>query len=229
MQPYQQATEARRSGEEYPIHLTKNLGLSALTGAGAKFGYQAASKFIPAIGSLINKYVPDNLMEAGLKKLDPRLGTFLEGAKKLGYSEEDIRNFLGDKIDKSQKELAKENTNLIEKETPELHRFIMDVIKGGRSPMEAAALANLDTTGSNFKAMIKKLEKSTKKSWSKLVEEIYGAGEKSLPKQRFAEEETQRFENQYGNQQQGQQGIDPQIAQIMQQGSAILQKYKGNP
>ena len=101
MQPYQKAASALRRGGEEPLNLLKNAGLTAAGAGVASLGSKAIGKLIPAIGSLINKYVPEEMSKKGLAKVDPRFGKFIQGAENEGYSYDDIREFLDGKIQKS--------------------------------------------------------------------------------------------------------------------------------
>lgn len=175
MEYYHKAAEALRQGEEYPLQILKNAGLTALGGGAATAGSKALGKLIPAVGALINQYVPDNLSMAGLNKIDPRFGKFIQGALQEGYSYEDVRKFIGDKINKSQSaEPAKQNKNIIEQYSPELHQFILEHIKNGRSPLEAGALAQMESKKNNFKSAIDKITQDHKAPWSAILETVYG-------------------------------------------------------
>jgi hypothetical protein len=185
MQPYQKAAEALRSGEEYPLQLLKNAGLTAIGGGAASLGSKALGKLIPAVGALINQYVPDKLSMAGLSKIDPRFGKFIEGALQEGYTYDELRKFMGDKLEKSQPaEIVKEQRNIIEQESPDLHQFIIGKIKEGRSPQEAGALAILGEKGTKaFKKDIEKIVSQHKTPWSQLLESVYGTGQTAQPQQ----------------------------------------------
>lgn len=173
MQPYHKAAEAIRAGQEAPIHLLKQAGLTALGGGVARAGGKALGKMIPAVGALINKYVPDDLLQKGLSKIDPRFGKFIQGALDEGYTSEEVREFLGDKVEKS---MPKEHRNPIEQQSPALHAFIQEKIKSGDDPIRAAALA-LFEKGNPHEADIRKIEKEHKTNWSQLVQSIYGGGQ----------------------------------------------------
>lgn len=179
MQPYQKATEAIRSTEEYPVKLAKSLGMNALTvgaaGAAGRAGSQAIGSLLPRVSALINQHVPEALSMKGLSKIDPRFSKFIQGALDEGYSYEDVRGFLGEKISKSEpQENAKDNKNIIQMYSPELHEFIMGEIQQGRSPLEAGALASLDRKGKDFKKIIKQIEKDHKAPFSAILETAYG-------------------------------------------------------
>lgn len=178
MQPYQRASQSIREGEDRPFNLVKNIGLSAAGGGAANLGSRAMGRIVPAVGALISKYVPDNILSAGLSKLDPRLGTFMQGAVDAGYTHDDIREFLGEKVEKSQQQVSQDKKNLIEKYSPELHQFISDQIKGGQSHLGAGAMAELDKkSGKDFKSIIEKIKKDTKSTWAEVLDSVYGGAQ----------------------------------------------------
>jgi hypothetical protein len=177
MQPYQRASQAIREGEERPLNLLKNFGLSAAGGGAANLGSKAMSKIVPSVGALISKYVPDNILTAGLSRLNPKLGTFMQGALEAGYSHDDIREFLGEKVEKSQEQqVANDNKNLIEKHSPELHQFIEQEMKKGQNHLQAGARATLKK---EFGPVIEKLKKEHKTSWEQILEAVYGGSKSS--------------------------------------------------
>jgi hypothetical protein len=211
MQPYQKASEKIRSSGEMPVNLAKNLAIGAATGGIARAGASAMSKLLPAVSSLINKYVPDNLMEKGLEKLDPRFKTFINGVKKDGYTSDDIRKYMGDKVEEAgsqQEEQAKQKGNIIEQESPELNQFILNMIKKGHHPTNAGVQAALGKEH-KFKNAINNLEKKHKTSWGDIVSSIYGTGEQALPEDQQQQSGNPGQMGQQGQQQggQGQQAI----------------------
>jgi len=208
MQPYQKAERALRESGEYPINLAKNIGLGIASGAAAKFGSSAISTILPKIKALINEYVPDDISMKGLEKVDPRFKEFIKGALDAGYDYTDIRNSIGERIEKSEQNHVRQNKNLIEQESPELHQFILSEIQKGRSHLQAGALAQLEDK-KGFSKIIKKLEKSHHAPWSSILETIYGGQQQAISP---IEEEKQQ------PQQMQQQGQQPG------QGSAALMK-----
>lgn len=167
MQPYQKASEALRKNGEYPINLAKNLGLTAAGGAVGKFGAYAAGALLSKIKPLLNEYVPDNIMEKGLEKVDPRFGKFINGAKEAGFDANEIRSFIDKKT-----QPPKEDRNIIEMESPELHQTVLDLIRNGKKPFDAAIEA---AKNKKFQKNIMKLEKEHKTGWGKLVQTIFGS------------------------------------------------------
>lgn len=197
MQYYHKADEAMRSGDEYPLQLAKNAGMAYLGGGIASAGSKAIGKLIPAIGSLINPYVPDKLSMAGLKKVDPRFGKFINDALDQGYNYDDLRTFLGGKVEQAHQQIKppeppKQNRNPIEQHSPDLHRFITEEIQNGRSPLQAGALASL-----KFKKEISKITKEYKSPWSAILESVYGS-EQSAQKSPNQQQMDQQQQDQSG-------------------------------
>lgn len=215
MNPYQGAAESLRNSGQTGLNLIKNAGLAAVGGGIAKVGSHAASKLIPAVSALLNNYVPDKLSQAGLERLDPRFGKFIKGAENAGYDYEEIRQFLGDKFSKA--ESAKENRNIIQQVSPELHQFLDQEIKKGRKPVEAGALAQNDK---RFTKVINELSKKHKTPWSNIIEGIYGKGNMAMQQQQGQEAQQQPQQGQ-------QQGLDPNLAQLMNGIRENIQKLRG--
>lgn len=175
MQPYQQASEELRRQGEAPI---RAIGKAATLAAGATtaFGGLSLSKVLP----FLNKYVPENLAVKGLDKIDPRFGKFIAKAQKAGASWDEISEFINQKAEESDQKQASEDRNVIEKYSPELHEFIQNEIKRGRSPLEAGAIATMGKKGTEkFKSIIEKIVKEHKAPWSSIIETVYGQGDKA--------------------------------------------------
>lgn len=217
MEPYQKAAEKLRTSGEYPLNLAKNIGLSAIGGGAAKLGSSALASLLPKVKALINEYVPDELSKKGLEKLDPRFGQFIKGGEQEGYDYGEIRKFIGEKVDKSEQENAKQSKNIIEQYSPELHQFIDNEVKGGRTPTQAAAIAQNDK---KFQEIIKKLSKDHKTPWSSIVESIYGTPE-TAPIQR-----QQQQDQQIQQEQPQQQGISPEKQQFLQIVQQLTQQMR---
>jgi hypothetical protein len=210
-EPYHRASKAIREGEEYPLHVLKNAGLTAIGGGAGAIGAKVVGKIMPAIGALINQYVPENIAKAGLNKIDPRFGKFVQGAMDEGYTFDEVRDFLGDKVQKTQ---AQENKNIVERESPELHQFLDQEIKKGRKPIEAAALAQHDK---RFSSIVQKLMKTHKTPWSQIIESIYGTGETAQQPQQQQMQQMQPQGQQPGQGQQALMAILQKINQKLNQ------------
>ena len=199
MHPYQKASEAIRSGEEKPLNLLKNIGLTAAGGGAAAFGSKALSKLIPSIGALTNKYVPDNLSKSGLSKIDSRFGGFIEGALKEGYSYDDLRDFMGEKIEKTLSNQSGDK-NIIQQYSPELFEFLNSEMQKGRAPLEAGALAELQP---NFKKKIKKMAEDHKTTFASILQTIFGQGQQGKQQGMAQPQQEQTQQTQQGQQSSG--------------------------
>lgn len=207
MQPYQKASQALRKSGESPINIAKNAGLTLAGGAVGKLGLAAGASLLPRIKSLINEFVPDNIMEKGLEKIDPRFGKFINGAKKAGFDSNEIRNFVGEKTNKTETQNQK---NIIEMESPELHQFIDQEIKKGRDVIQAGALAQ---NNKKFTKIISKLTKDHKTPWSSILQSVYGMGQtaQKAPEQGIPVQDMLAQQGQQQPQQDGQGISDEQI------------------
>ncbi len=208
-----------------------------VSGAGAGLATAAvgATGILGKIAPFLSKYIPADLAMKGINKISPQLGEFLKKGQKAGLDIESGLNFIKEKFEGATAENPKEDGNVIKQYSPELHQFIEGEIQKGRSPLEAGALAQ---SKPEFKKHIDKLSKDHKAPFSALLKTVYGEGGKAEAvkqynaqkeqKQTMMQQEQDRFNQQYGQEQQQQgQGLDPAVAQILQQGQAILQQFKG--
>lgn len=205
MQPYQEAAEYNRTYGELPINALKYAGIGALGTVGSK----VASNLISKITSVLNPKVPESFAKKALGTIDPRLGKFVNEAEQMGATFDETREFIQNKINTSQP--AKEQRNIIEQESPELHNFMDQEIRGGRKPIEAGALAQNDK---RFSKIITKITKAHKTPWSQIIQGIYGTGETAQPSQQQAQNQPQL--NQGGQVGPGQQALMDILARINQ-------------
>jgi hypothetical protein len=144
-------------------------GIKTIAGLGtATAGGAGIAKILP----FLSQYIPADLAMKGISKVSPKLGEFLKRGQAQGLDIKEGLNFIAEKIGFGQK--AKENRNIIEMESPELHQYLLQEVKKGRTPLQAGALAQ-NTKG--FEKAIKKLIKDHKIPWSQLVETTYGGPE----------------------------------------------------
>ena len=186
-------------------------GLEAISSfGGVTLGAQAASKVLP----FINQYIPKDLALKGINKVMPSLGKFLQNGVSQGLSLQSGLDFLKDEFSKesSKKENPKEQRNIIEQYSPELHSFLKEHIQNGRSPLEAGALAQLDT---KFTSAIKKLSEDHKTNFSSILQSVFGNGQQNSPQSPQQAQQTQAQPSQAGQQ---------QVGQGQQQLVSILQK-----
>lgn len=210
MEYYKKANEAIRQGEERPVQLLKQAGLTA---TGTAIGTATASatskllnKVLPSIGALVSEYVPENISRLGLSKIDPRFKTFIDGALKEGYTYDDIKSSINEKIENTQNQTKDSAKNIIEKYSPDLFSFIKEKIDLGESPLNAGNMAQKEK---RFQNIIKKLTEDYRTPFSGIIEMIFGKemerqkGLKSfndrLKKRNLIQEETERFNNYYNS------------------------------
>lgn len=213
MQPYQEASESVREHGELPIRAAKKLGSAALSGLGFAGGQQIIGRVLP----LLSKFIPPDLATKGLSKVDPRFGQFIDKVMKSGKSFDEIREFLGDKFggDEQPPPPPQQQRNIVEQYSPELHQFLLGEIEKGRSPIQAGALAELESTGKKgFKKIIDKITKQHKAPWSAILETVYGKGD-------------QKQNTSNTQQPQDQEQIDPQLAKLFEQGNELIKQYRG--
>ena len=198
MNPYEKTAKEMKRQSEGPQRFAKSaLGVASAAGA---------ATFAPVLARaapFLSEYIPQDLAMKGLSKVHPKLGSFVKQAMDSGYDFSEAKDFLGDQIKQSQ-EPAKQDKNIIEQESPELHSFIDQAIRAGRKPIEAAAIAQNDK---RFGSIIQKLMKAHKTPWSSIIESSYGNGEMAQPTQQQAPGASpEQAPNFSGQQQQGQQG-----------------------
>lgn len=220
MQPYQRASEEIRNQGEIPVNALKNAGKIAATAATAYAGGRAASSGRAILSKAMNflsPYIPQEIAKKGLDKIDPRFGKFIKKAEENGWDFDEISDFIkqkaqGDEGEEQQpQQQPKDDRNVIQKYSPELHEFIDQEVKKGRPALHAAAMAQ---NNSKFADIIKKLTKDYKTQWSNIVESTYGNGQIPQSKAVLHEE----------GQQQGEQGnARNDLAQAMQQLAQMLQ------
>ncbi len=99
----------------------------------------------------------------------------------------------------------KENRNIIEQYSPELHQFIDQEVKNGRDLLQAGALAQNDK---RFSKIIDKLSKDHKTPWSNILQAVYGGAQQSQP-----QVQPQQSQQQSG---QGQQALASILEKINQ-------------
>jgi hypothetical protein len=154
--------EANENAKERDTRFRGNLKAGLLAGS-------AAAKVIPFLSS----YIPADLAMKGISSISPKLGDFLRKGQSMGLEIKGGLDYLKEQLSGSEnsEKKAQENRNIIEKYSPELHQFITEHLKNGRTLHQAGALAQLEGKHSNA---IKKIEKDHKLPWSAILESIYG-------------------------------------------------------
>lgn len=230
MQPYQQAGDKLRKQSELPVDILK--GAASLAGSGA-----IANKILP----LLNQHVPVNLMQKGLSKINPKLGSFMEQAQDMGFGVDEIREFLQKKVqppEPPKREEEKEHPNItqaknLETQYPHVIKALMGIIQQGQTPQAAAAILK---THSQFGKDVKKIEKETGKNFVDLILELLGPqnplqqqGQQQPDAQMVAPEQMQQTgsQPQQPYQQQPQGGVDPQLMQLLQNIQSGIKNLRG--
>lgn len=94
-QPYQEAAEETKRQSEFPAKLLKK-------GAAIAGLIAGSAPIIARIAPLLSKFIPQDMAIKGLSKVDARLGKFINSAMKLGHSFDDVKDFIGEKIQPGQ-------------------------------------------------------------------------------------------------------------------------------
>ena len=136
MNPYERTAEEMKRQSEGP----KKFAKKALAVGGA-IGASSFASVLARAAPFLSQYIPENLAIKGLSKINPKLGRFVQDSLENGYDFKEIKNFIGDQIAQSQAGTPKEERNIIQQYSPELHQFIDQEIKKGRKPIEAGAIS----------------------------------------------------------------------------------------
>ena len=181
LRPDEKATQSEirkaqtRTGEvRSGIQQVSSLGATA-------FGGKVLSKVLP----FLSEYIPEDLAYKGINKIMPALGGFLKNGMNQGLSLKSGLDFLKNQIsqqspEQSQQSPAKQNKNIIEQYSPNLHQYLLDLIKSGNTPIQAAVKARKFLKDKD-QEVIDKLEKDHKSSWSDIVQSVFGSGGQALP------------------------------------------------
>ncbi len=171
MRPDEMANQAAIERDQ---RFRKNVKGGALTALGAGASV-ALSPLAARVAPFLSEYVPVDLAMKGLSKVSPQVANFLKKGQEAGLDIKEGMDFIKSKLNPKQ-EPAKDNRNLIEQYSPELHQFIMEQIQSGQSPLAAGALAQLEKSGrKSFRPIIEKIMKDHKADWGDIIESIYGA------------------------------------------------------
>lgn len=212
-QPYQEASQEFQRQSTAP---TRNLKTAANIGVGLATGSTLLNRAVP----FFSKFIPQGMALKGLSKINPMLGKFISASENQGFEPQEVLDFVEEKVKEGigQQE-AKDERNPIQKHNDQLHEFILNNIKRGVSPVEAATKAK-ERGSPNFKKSIADIEKEYKTDFISLVEQIFGQGTQktnasdsmlSRMLQPAETPEQNAMANQVANQLMGQQGgLQPQ-------------------
>lgn len=221
MEPYKKATDEILRRREQTGNIVKHgasIASSALSGAVTGAAVAGGASLFGKIMPLLSKYVPQEMAIKGISKINPTIGKAIQTALDQGYEMPEIEEFFASKNEVPKENSNKKsptNANILGQFSPDLQAFIEQEIQSGKAPDHAAASA---MPRAEFSDIIHKIEKQEKKKFTALVRELYEAKAVQQPERQAALQ---------GQPQQAQQGLDPGVAQILQQGQALLQKFKG--
>ena len=170
MRPDEKANQSEiERDERFRSNVNKGVATAASLGSAA-VGAGVAGRIMP----FLSKYVPVDLAMKGISKISPKLGDFLKRGQSMGLNVEEGLSYVKDQLT-PKKEEPKEQRNIIEQYSPELHQFIISEMQQGRSPMEAGALASMEGKSTKgFKSAIDKIVKDHKAPWSAILQTVYG-------------------------------------------------------
>ena len=173
LRPDEQASESIiRRAQEREGNIKK--GIKTAIGVGTTaLGAGISAKILP----LLSQYIPPELAMKGINKVAPKIGNFLESGLKNGLDLQGGLDYLKEQFNPSE-EPAKEDRNIIQQYSPELHEFIQDSLRKGYSVLQTAALAQINN---RFRNIISKLKKDHKLPWHQIMESIYGKGDIAQP------------------------------------------------
>lgn len=206
------------------IKIARKIAGTAAGAGTAIAGANIAAKIAP----FLSDYITPELALKGISKVSPKFGDALKRGIEGGLSLESGLDFLKQSMNKptenqQEEENPQQNLSVIEQYSAPLYEYIKKLIENGSSPAEAAAKSKKFLDKKQLE-IINKIEKDHKTDWLNIVESIFGKGETAQPQQQM--QGMQQTQPQQAPQQSG-QGIDPQLAQILQQGNALLQKFRG--
>ena len=198
-----------------------NIGKAVKTSAGAGLAAGlGASGIAGKVLPWLSQYIPADLAMKGLRKVSPKIADFLQRGVSMGLDVKEGMDYVKDQITpKETQEPAKEQRNVIEQYDPELHTYILQDLKKGKSLLDIGQKA---LTHRRFKTAIDKLTKDHKAPWSAILQSVYGSGQTAQPQQ--PPEQTQQAPQQQG---QGSEQIDPMLQKLIDQGTGFMNKFKG--
>ena len=219
LRPDEQASLSRIEREkDKDKYLKKGAGL-ALGAGTAALGLGATSRILP----FLNEFIPADLAIKGISKISPEVGKFLKKGQSIGLDIKEGLNFIKEKM--KPQDLSKQPNPLqdFEMNNPEIIQALTNQINNGRSPQEAALILKTSTPLSK---KIKKIEKETGKNFVDYILELFGGNQNSQSHQpqQMQPQDAQGIQGQ--GVQQG-QGLDPQLAQIMQGIRGTIQGLRG--
>lgn len=165
--------EANKSEIQRDERFRENVGRGVKTAAAIGTSAVAAS-----IVPFLSEFVPVNLALKGIQKISPKIGDFLKKGQSAGLNVEGGLQYLRDQLnigEQESKQTPKNDRNIIEQYSPELHSFLVEQMKSGKTPGQAAhEAAKVALKNSNVRNVIDRLKKDHKTPWYELVDTVYG-------------------------------------------------------
>lgn len=213
MNPYEDVAEEMKRQSEGP----KRFGKTALR-LGSTVGAASFAPVLARAAPFLSSYLTEDMAIKGLSKVSPKFGSFIKSAMNAGKSFDEVRDFIGEKVQESQKSTDMSD-HPVEKLAPALHQFLKQEIGKGRKPIQALAVAKVNGHGKD----IEKISKKIGKNLSEMIDQLYGGEQQSqaaLQPSASAQQPQSPVQAQPLQQPQTQQGPGPGQQALM----AILQQ-----
>ena len=213
LRPDEQATQSEIKRATSRTNDVKTILSQAASFGTAGLAAKAGGKILP----FLSQYIPEELAYKGINKVMPKLGAFLKDGMAQGLSLKSGLDYLKSEFGENSEtqEPAKENRNIVEQYSPNLHQYILDLIKQGNTPIQAGTKAKkfLDK---KHQDIIKKIENDHKTDWARIIESVYGGQGMALPQSSGNSGQMQQQQPSQQNMQQQGQGLDPGIQAALQ-------------
>jgi len=169
MRPDEQANASEISRDQSNRQMLRR-GIGSISGLAVG---GASARIMP----FLSEHLPMDLAMKGLSKVAPGVADFLKKGQSAGLDIKQGMEFVKEKLT-PREESKQESRNLIEQYSPELHHFISQHIKSGKTHLQAGGLARLERKGEKgFKSIIDKITKEHGASWEDILESVYGGSQ----------------------------------------------------
>ena len=174
MNPYDETIEEIKRQSGRPKKLINSAIETGSTLAGVGSFANVLSKAAP----LLSQYVPEKFAIAGLSKLSPKFGKFINEALNNGFDFQEVKDFIGGQITESQKEKKGtwQNGDPISEESPELYEYLKSEFDKGTKFIDAIKKSK---TEPKHKGIIEKITKKYDRSWPSIVRTVFGGALKN--------------------------------------------------
>jgi hypothetical protein len=195
MRPDEQANQAEIMRDQR-MRSTVGKGVNAAIGIASG---AAGARVLP----FLSEYIPIDLAMKGLQKVSPKIADFLKRGQSAGLNIKEGMEYVKEQLIPKE-QTQQDKRNLVEMHSPELHQFITQHIKSGKSHKQAGALAKLPRKEGDFNKVIEKLMKENNATWEDILESVYGGQQAAQQSQQPTVQAPAQQPNQ--PQQQGQSG-----------------------